>query len=165
MEVCLPTRPCKICMSEVTEDEFFTPCNCKGSLAFVHQDCLDSWLKTSKQVQCFICNYSFHVKTLPLIKWTLPELNSYEKRQLWHICTTLCALLCIVTPMTMIGLFMFTSVQSFGFLLQALYIFFMWITLMYAFAIYKVIIHEDVLEMIAILKNFNTVIARNPKAT
>lgn len=34
------------------------PCNCKGSMAYVHGYCLGKWLETRPSLRCDICNYN-----------------------------------------------------------------------------------------------------------
>jgi hypothetical protein len=39
---------CRICHCEETSEEFLiTPCYCSGTLKFVHQSCLQQWLKSN----------------------------------------------------------------------------------------------------------------------
>lgn len=39
-----------------------TPCLCKGSLEFVHRQCLERWLNESNQNKCDICQYQYIVE-------------------------------------------------------------------------------------------------------
>ena len=43
---------------------FISPCHCKGSLEFVHKDCLDSWrLSSSSRLEkCTVCMHSYNYK-------------------------------------------------------------------------------------------------------
>ncbi|KAI9098644.1 hypothetical protein DFS34DRAFT_618303 [Phlyctochytrium arcticum] len=51
---------CRVCRSPSTPDQpLFFPCKCSGSMRYVHQDCLEEWLRHSRKRQCEICNYSF----------------------------------------------------------------------------------------------------------
>jgi hypothetical protein len=44
---------CRICHCEETSEEYLiTPCYCSGTLRFVHQSCLQQWLKSNGE--CFI---------------------------------------------------------------------------------------------------------------
>ena len=39
---------CRICHCEETSEEYLiTPCYCSGTLRFVHQSCLQQWLKSN----------------------------------------------------------------------------------------------------------------------
>jgi len=44
---------CKVCRSPgEVDDPLFHPCACKGSVRFVHQSCLQQWLKHSRSEKC-----------------------------------------------------------------------------------------------------------------
>lgn len=36
---------CRICMEETDNRRLLRPCKCKGTQAFVHQNCLETWLR------------------------------------------------------------------------------------------------------------------------
>lgn len=36
---------CRICMEESDNKRLLRPCQCKGTQAFVHKKCLETWLK------------------------------------------------------------------------------------------------------------------------
>ncbi len=59
-------KSCRYCLDE--EGEFVSPCRCKGSVAYIHEDCLNKWLRSldpEKETKCPICkdeiktNYNF----------------------------------------------------------------------------------------------------------
>lgn len=44
---------CKVCRSPGEDDDpLFYPCACKGSVRFVHQSCLQQWIRHSQQDRC-----------------------------------------------------------------------------------------------------------------
>lgn len=57
---------CKICHSEFDETNnavpFIHPCKCKGSLKYMHAECLNEWISLSKKKKCEICNHPFLFK-------------------------------------------------------------------------------------------------------
>ncbi|QPG75968.1 hypothetical protein FOA43_003354 [Brettanomyces nanus] len=56
---------CRICRCEGTPDApLFHPCKCRGSIKYIHQDCLLSWLEHSHKDSCDICHASYHFKTV-----------------------------------------------------------------------------------------------------
>lgn len=64
---------CRICFdSEENEDtgRLFSPCKCKGSMRYVHFQCLNQWRKVSQKrtsyVQCDFCKYRYAVKRTTL---------------------------------------------------------------------------------------------------
>ena len=53
---------CRICHCERTESNDQTlirPCLCSGTLMFVHQSCLQKWIKSSDIKKCELCQYKF----------------------------------------------------------------------------------------------------------
>lgn len=54
---------CKFCLCEETssKDPLISPCNCKGSCALVHLECLRSWIKSKvkKEVNDIAITYNF----------------------------------------------------------------------------------------------------------
>jgi len=58
---------CRVCHGEAEESRpLFHPCRCNGSIKFVHQDCLQTWLKVSKQSRpkCELCGEHFHFRNI-----------------------------------------------------------------------------------------------------
>lgn len=58
---------CRICRMEGTPLEpLYHPCKCRGSIKYIHQDCLMEWLKHSNQSseKCDICNTSYKFKVI-----------------------------------------------------------------------------------------------------
>lgn len=46
---------CRICHSEETSEEYLiSPCYCSGTLRFVHQSCLQQWLKSNGKQSKFL---------------------------------------------------------------------------------------------------------------
>ena len=66
---------CRICLSEYPEpgNPFFSPCNCAGTMKYVHVKCLNKWLKSKlhvkttghatsiywKNLECELCKKQF----------------------------------------------------------------------------------------------------------
>jgi hypothetical protein len=70
---------CKICLDIDDIDNFISPCNCKGSLKYIHYKCLESSIKSVKDgTKCEICNYKYEsIKKFDSIKF-LKILNYYS---------------------------------------------------------------------------------------
>ncbi|XP_065670080.1 E3 ubiquitin-protein ligase MARCHF8 isoform X3 [Hydra vulgaris] len=63
---------CKICHSESTKDDgFISPCLCSGSLLYVHQSCIQKWIKVTGAKNCELCQYHFNIDstTSPIRKF------------------------------------------------------------------------------------------------
>ncbi|XP_016056357.1 PREDICTED: E3 ubiquitin-protein ligase MARCH8 isoform X2 [Miniopterus natalensis] len=104
-EKCPPTSPvspsgdaCRICHCEGDEESpLITPCRCTGSLHFVHQACLQQWIKSSDTRCCELCKYEFIMETKlkPLRKWEKLQMTASERRKImcsvtFHIIAITC---------------------------------------------------------------------------
>ncbi|CAD8140026.1 unnamed protein product [Paramecium pentaurelia] len=48
---------CRICLEQDSLDKLISPCNCDGTIKYIHMDCLKTWLlKIEFQAQCELCN-------------------------------------------------------------------------------------------------------------
>ncbi len=53
---------CRYCLSDEKQSELYKPCLCKGSLAYVHNDCLKTWINRRSRYKnnyCEICDSEF----------------------------------------------------------------------------------------------------------
>eukprot|EP01052_Picozoa_sp_SAG31_P025916 SAG31_NODE_2308_length_5966_cov_3.586330_5_plen_400_part_01 len=51
---------CRICRMEGDDDwPLFYPCKCSGSIKYVHQDCLQTWMEHSNIRKCELCKHPF----------------------------------------------------------------------------------------------------------
>lgn len=48
---------CRICYED--EGELITPCQCTGTMAFVHKECIQRWITISKRETCELCHAAF----------------------------------------------------------------------------------------------------------
>ncbi|KAM5321514.1 E3 ubiquitin-protein ligase MARCHF8 isoform 2-T6 [Glossophaga mutica] len=91
-EQCPPISPvspsgdaCRICHCEGDDaSPLITPCHCTGSLHFVHQTCLQQWIKSSDTRCCELCKYEFIMETKlkPLRKWEKLQMTASERRKI-----------------------------------------------------------------------------------
>ncbi|XP_054432864.1 E3 ubiquitin-protein ligase MARCHF8 isoform X1 [Pteronotus mesoamericanus] len=91
-EQCPPLSPvstsgdaCRICHCEGDDESpLITPCHCTGSLHFVHQTCLQHWIKSSDTRCCELCKYEFIMETKlkPLRKWEKLQMTASERRKI-----------------------------------------------------------------------------------
>lgn len=75
---------CRICYADAENGEsLLSPCQCKGSLRFVHEHCLEMWIKTSLKKTCDVCKYEYEIRceTLPLLKWTLGKIDKADRNR------------------------------------------------------------------------------------
>ncbi|CAL8367963.1 unnamed protein product [Gadus morhua 'NCC'] len=76
---------CRICHCEGDEESpLITPCHCTGSLRYVHQSCLQQWIKSSDTRCCELCKYEFIMETKlkPLRKWEKLQMTASERRKI-----------------------------------------------------------------------------------
>ncbi|XP_040826353.1 E3 ubiquitin-protein ligase MARCHF8 isoform X2 [Ochotona curzoniae] len=76
---------CRICHCEGDDESpLITPCHCTGSLHFVHQACLQQWIKSSDTRCCELCKYEFIMETKlkPLRKWEKLQMTASERRKI-----------------------------------------------------------------------------------
>ncbi|XP_023218508.1 E3 ubiquitin-protein ligase MARCH2-like [Centruroides sculpturatus] len=57
------TTKCRICLAD--EGNLISPCLCKGSVGFVHKNCLETWLENRNVDSCELCQTPFHVIRIP----------------------------------------------------------------------------------------------------
>lgn len=51
---------CRVCRCEATADrQLFHPCICSGSIKWIHEDCLQQWMRYSRKEYCELCGHRF----------------------------------------------------------------------------------------------------------
>jgi hypothetical protein len=52
---------CKICYDSTghRKNPLINPCNCRGSIQFVHKNCLEHWISASKNLYCTECKVKY----------------------------------------------------------------------------------------------------------
>lgn len=88
---------CRICHCEGDDEcPLIMPCRCTGSLGFVHQACLNQWIKSSDTRCCELCKFDFIMETKlkPLSKWEKLQMSKSEMRKIF--CSVLFHLIAIV---------------------------------------------------------------------
>jgi len=65
-------RICRICFDQETIDKpLITPCKCKGSSKYIHEECLSTWILSQlseEKKKCEICKYTYHIKITTIQK-------------------------------------------------------------------------------------------------
>ncbi len=91
---------CRICHCEEPSEEYLiSPCYCSGTLQYVHQSCLQQWLKSNGIKSCELCKYAFVMsyETRPFKNWEKLDMNSIEIRKiLCSVTFHVIALTCVV---------------------------------------------------------------------
>jgi len=107
-------QTCRICFEE--GDGLLTPCVCKGSAAYIHNECLGRWLQISKKTDCDVCHtpYGAEETIAALHPWTL----YFSQRPYWVFLALLGLIteyhMCLRTsPIRLWGLLLFWRVELF----------------------------------------------------
>lgn len=54
---------CRVCRCKGTpSNPLRHPCKCKGSVKWIHEECLGEWLKHSRKYECELCGYKYSFK-------------------------------------------------------------------------------------------------------
>jgi len=90
---------CRFCQEFEPEQELVTPCLCSGTLKYIHQSCLQRWIKVQDNRFCELCKYGFRMKitSKPLREWQKLEMSTMERRKI--ICSVIfhiIALTCVI---------------------------------------------------------------------
>jgi hypothetical protein len=56
------TKQCRICLSEDEQKDIIAPCDCKGSIQYVHKECLQKWVDVKHSLKCGLCKKKYDVK-------------------------------------------------------------------------------------------------------
>lgn len=75
---------CRICHCEGTLDEpLISPCYCLGTMQYLHQACLQRWIKSSGVRSCELCKFEFimHSEIKPFNQWQKLDMNIMERRK------------------------------------------------------------------------------------
>ncbi|KAH6932663.1 hypothetical protein HPB50_008518 [Hyalomma asiaticum] len=70
---------CRICFCGDEKQPLLKPCNCRGTIGFVHRECLERWIERTADHQCQVCHFRFAVRKQPEPAWRL--LSDVEARR------------------------------------------------------------------------------------
>ncbi|VDO95570.1 unnamed protein product [Soboliphyme baturini] len=91
---------CRICHCEAApEAPLIAPCYCSGTLKYVHQKCLQQWIKSSQTKACEVCRFSFimQTKVKPFRKWEKLDISLVERRKIFcSVAFHIIAITCVV---------------------------------------------------------------------
>ncbi|XP_075746216.1 E3 ubiquitin-protein ligase MARCHF3-like isoform X1 [Rhipicephalus microplus] len=62
---------CRICFYGDAKQPLLEPCNCRGTIGFVHRECLESWIQRTVDPQCQVCHFHFTVRKQAQPIWCL----------------------------------------------------------------------------------------------
>ena len=71
---------CSICYGNVSEGVLINPCLCKGTLEWVHEDCLQNWRKEAPDCsRCSICKYKYRMGSVGVWRWTMAVIKEISR--------------------------------------------------------------------------------------
>jgi E3 ubiquitin-protein ligase MARCH1/8 len=111
----------RICHCDSSCGELISPCYCSGSMRWVHQVCLQHWIRASNNKACELCRYPYSMMTKmkPPCYWESLPMSPSEKRRLFcSVIFHLIALGCVIWSLyVLIGkfynnFFQFTKIHT-----------------------------------------------------
>ncbi|CAF0977562.1 unnamed protein product [Rotaria sordida] len=91
---------CRICHCEGTTDEpLISPCYCLGTMQYLHQSCLQHWIKSAGVKSCELCKFEFimHSEIKPFKQWQKLDMNVVERRKVMcSVAFNLIAVTCVL---------------------------------------------------------------------
>ncbi|CAF1554439.1 unnamed protein product [Adineta ricciae] len=91
---------CRICHCEGTlEEPLISPCYCLGTMQYLHQACLQRWIKSSGVKSCELCKFEFimHSEIKPFKQWQKLDMNVVERRKVMcSVAFNLIAVTCVL---------------------------------------------------------------------
>jgi len=91
---------CRICHCEGTIDEpLISPCLCLGTMQYLHQSCLQRWIKSAGVKSCELCKFEFimHSEIKPFKQWQKLDMNVVERRKIMcSVAFNLIAVTCVL---------------------------------------------------------------------
>ncbi|XP_062273510.1 E3 ubiquitin-protein ligase MARCHF3 [Scomber scombrus] len=84
VSLCSEEPFCRICHEGSGSGELLSPCECSGTLAMVHQACLEHWLTASNSSHCELCHHHFTLERLPkpFSEWLCSPSMQQQRRTL-----------------------------------------------------------------------------------
>ncbi|XP_050041080.2 E3 ubiquitin-protein ligase MARCHF4-like [Dermacentor andersoni] len=70
---------CRICFSGGGREPLLEPCHCRGTIGFVHRECLELWIRRTVNPQCQVCHFQYTVRKEAKPAWRL--LSDAEARR------------------------------------------------------------------------------------
>lgn len=53
------TMMCRICHEKEPAKNLISPCHCDGSVKYIHQECLDHWIRVKGTLECELCRFKY----------------------------------------------------------------------------------------------------------
>lgn len=58
-------KECRVCrLGETEEEPLYSPCLCRGSIQYLHQQCLSNWIQHRNITKCEVCQFEFQFESV-----------------------------------------------------------------------------------------------------
>lgn len=85
---------CRICRSTSSKDLLPCPCQCSGSIGFIHENCLKRWKFVRNDSFCEICKSRFNIQSSKTNFWRLFK-NFFQRKYFGFILRNLIELMAV----------------------------------------------------------------------
>lgn len=62
---------CRICYDTTSPEKLISPCNCSGSMKYIHKSCLDKCILYNKSDICSICNQPYQISDSKILLYII----------------------------------------------------------------------------------------------
>ncbi|CAH1102836.1 unnamed protein product [Psylliodes chrysocephalus] len=77
---------CRICHTNTISECLISPCNCRGTMEYVHLSCLERWLNQSSRSHCELCMFKYKaIQTKRYKLWQSLKLWARHPRNKEHV--------------------------------------------------------------------------------
>ncbi|CAD8060746.1 unnamed protein product [Paramecium sonneborni] len=113
-------KQCRICMADEETSRFISPCACKGTLMFVHEECLKLWILQKNgiedvfkdKIKCELCHYRFRMQMEITNRIDLQRFKKIPSNQ--KLCWLIYLLIIITLISGLVALFMEFQLSNIG---------------------------------------------------
>ncbi len=91
-------KECRICQQSNNEKSLISPCDCRGSIKYVHIKCLKVWMQTTKEEFCGLCRTRYDIYHFKKGKSFWKYLITNESNRICFLLTLLFSAFCIFMP-------------------------------------------------------------------
>lgn len=103
-------RVCRICFeSELENNPIITPCECSGTMKFIHEECLKKWIlsktREPESFHCDVCKYPIKMELKAKLVLSCKEI----KREFFKIIIFPVVILIITTIIVLIAMYLYSA--------------------------------------------------------
>ncbi|CAD8132427.1 unnamed protein product [Paramecium octaurelia] len=112
---------CRICIQDDQSSQFISPCKCKGSTEFVHEECLKMWVLQqfgvnkifNRELYCEICKYKLEYRVNFVNRFDMFQIRNIKlSTKLCWIIQVIIMALCIYAQISIVQRFGINSLST-----------------------------------------------------